>query len=106
MIKFIIDSAKKVKNGRDKKDVLIKAMEEMGEVSQEMSKITLAKYKGEVDKGKIISEIGDTIVALIDLADMIVEEGGFDTTTENILNCKIQASCEKWVEKYNTKKDE
>lgn len=92
MIETILEYSEVVRNDRTPKDVMLKLMEEVGELSTEIAISNGMSNKEEGDDG-ILGEAVDAIVCLVD----IIRLHRPDITIEE-LDRLAYAKCNKWFE--------
>lgn len=105
VIKRILESSDRVKDGRVPYYVLSKCMEELGELSTEVTVTQGHGYKPEGKDG-VIGEIVDTMACLVDLAYLYERESNPEITLDEInklLYTRLVPKLDKWESKVKTK---
>lgn len=89
----ILEFSDKIKDGRTEADIMLSAMEEMGELSLEIKINNGLSYKTEGIDG-IVGEAIDVINCMVDL--ILTHTGNI---TEEQLQVITENKCKKWLEK-------
>lgn len=93
MLKEVIHYVNAIKTPRKSEHVILHAMSELGELSEELRKKYYKNfYKKEQGKDGVLGEGCDVIITLIDL---LIQEG----FTEEQISETISRKCEKWYMK-------
>lgn len=95
MYQEVIDVSRQIKNGRDTNQVMLAAMEELGELALE---VKIAQGKSHKPRGKdgIVGEAIDVCICMLDLIYVYDEK-----VSQEEINAIVTAKLAKWKDKAN-----
>lgn len=100
LIDKVTTVSKKIKNGRDIKDVSIKLGEECGEVQGVVSILTgLSSYK-KVRCNDLVDELVDVFINVVDIGFLF-----YGKRFRNLFHRRLRLKLRKWEEKYQLQEE-
>ena len=100
-ISSIVEVSKKIQDGRDIDKILMHAMTEMGELTEE---VLIAKGLSYKDPGKdgVVGEAVDLLICVVDLLHLSLKQLGVNLDVDafdDFINAVVKNKLNKWEEK-------